>query len=59
MRNWLTKVLFTAFFLVWEAQKRVRGAWRRREWRNLGRYGMYFLAVLSLLSACVALAFFW
>lgn len=59
MHNWLKKVLFTAFFLVWEAQKRVPGAWRRREWHKLGRYGMYFLAALSLVPACVALVCFW
>ena len=59
MRNWLSKAAFTAFFLVWEACKRVQGAWRRREWRKLGRFGMRSLAALSLISACAALVFFW
>ncbi len=59
MREWLAKVEFTAFFLVWEAQKRVSGAWRRREWRKLGRYGMYFFAAFSLISGGAALIFFW
>ena len=43
MRKWLAKVGFAAFFLVWEAQKRVCGAWRRREWRKLNWYGIYLL----------------
>ena len=59
MRNWLMKYGFTVFFLAWEARNHVRGAWRRREWRKLGRYGMYLLAVLSLIPACAALVFFW
>lgn len=45
----LLKICFTAFFLIWEGSLRVRGAWRRREWRNLGRYALRSLAVLLLL----------
>ncbi|MEG0920276.1 MAG: hypothetical protein RSG22_02605 [Comamonas sp.] len=55
MRKWLTKVGFTAFFLAWEAQKRVRGAWRRREWRKLGGFGMRLGVLVLLISAYVAL----
>ena len=50
MRNWLRKAGFTAFFLVWEGYKRIRGAWRRREWRNLGRYALHLGAVAVLLA---------
>lgn len=56
MRKWLAKVGFTAFFLTWEAQKRVRGAWRRREWRKLGGFGMRLGVLVFLISACVALS---
>lgn len=43
------KYFFTAFILIWDGSRRMRGAWRRREWRNLGRYSLRFLAVLLLL----------
>lgn len=56
MRNWLYKASFTAFFLTWEAQKRVRGAWRRREWRKLRGFGMRLGVLVFLISACLALS---
>ena len=56
MRKWLSKAAFTAFFLAWEAQKRVRGSWRRREWRKLCGFGMRLGLLVFLIAACVALS---
>lgn len=56
MRNWFAKGGFTAFFLVWEACKRMRGAWRRREWRKLCGFGMRLGVLVFLISACLALS---
>lgn len=52
----LLKILFTGFFFIWESSLRVRGAWRRREWRNLSRYALRFCsAVLLTLVIGIAL----
>jgi len=52
----LLKIFFTAFFLIWDGSLRVRGAWHRREWRNLSRYALKFCsAVLLTLVIGIAL----
>lgn len=47
---------FTAFFMSWEFSKRIKGAWRRREWHTLGRYALRMGAVLIVVLALGALA---
>ena len=44
------KLAFTMFFLTWEAGKRVKGAWRRREWRTLTRFALRMVAVVAIVA---------
>lgn len=54
-RDWMMKMAFTAFFLAWEAGNRIKGAWRRREWRSLARYAVR-LAIVAFLAIAAAVA---
>ena len=43
-------------FLLWDRGRMLRGAWRRREWRNVVMLGFWFsLCLLVALGAPIAL----
>jgi hypothetical protein len=44
-----------ALFLLWDRGRLLRGAWRRREWRNIAVHGFWLaLALLVALAGPVA-----
>lgn len=47
------KYVFTLAFLVWEAWLRLRGSWRRREWRKLAGTVFYWALVALFVCAWV------
>lgn len=47
--NGFLQLYAAILFLLWDRGRMVRGAWRRREWRNVAVQGFWFC--LSLLVA--------
>lgn len=54
--NGFFQLCAAVLFLLWERWRLLRGAWRRREWRNVAVQGFWFvLALLVALAVPVAL----
>lgn len=50
--KWLLQLCAAILFLIWDRGRMLRGAWRRREWRNVVMQGFWFgLFLLLALSA--------
>ena len=49
--KWFLQLCAAILFLLWDRGRMLRGAWRRREWRNVAVQGFWFCLCL-----CVALA---
>ena len=53
--NFFFQLCAAVLFLLWERWRLLRGAWRRREWRNVAVQGFWFvLALLVALAGPVA-----
>lgn len=55
VREWALYLAGTLLFLVWDSCKRIRGHWRRREWRLLLRVVGVFLFVAFLFAGAYGL----
>ena len=55
--KWFLQLCAALLFLLWDRGRMLRGAWRRREWRNVAVQGFWFgLCLLVALGCPIVLA---
>ena len=52
--NGLFQLCAAVLFLLWDRGRMLRGAWRRREWRNVAVNGLWFSLCLCVVLALPA-----
>ena len=51
--NGLFQLCAAVLFVLWDRGRMLRGAWRRREWRNVAVQGFWFVVVLVVPAGAV------
>ena len=52
--NGLFQLCAAVLFVLWDRGRMLRGAWRRREWRNVALHGIWFSLCLGVALAVLA-----
>ena len=52
--NGLLQFCAAVLFVLWDRGRMLRGAWRRREWRNVAVHGFWFCLCLCVVLAVLA-----
>lgn len=52
--NGLLQFCAAVLFVLWGRGRMLRGAWRRREWRNVAVHGFWFCLCLGVVLAVLA-----
>ena len=52
--NGLFQPCAAVLFVLWDRGRMLRGAWRRREWRNAALHGLWFSLCLGVALAVLA-----
>ncbi len=50
----LFQLCAAVLFVLWDRGRMLRGAWRRREWRNVAVHGLWFSLCLCVVLALPA-----
>ena len=52
--NGLFQLCAAVLFVLWDRGRMLRGAWRRREWRNVAVHGFWLCLCLCVVLAVLA-----